>query len=152
MNANAAFKLIFPAKALLDDAGPLRFGPHKLWIARTMGFAECMATSHQSDGLFVVHRHACKCFADVDARSQRIRITIWTFWVDVDQTHLHGGQWVFQVALAAVAIVIQPSVFRAPIDILFRLPNIYTAAAKAKGFEPHRIECDIAGQDHQIGP
>ena len=46
VNANATFKLIFPAEALLGDAGSFGFSPHKLWITRPMGFAECMATSH----------------------------------------------------------------------------------------------------------
>ena len=152
MNANTAFKIVFPAEALLDDASPFRLCTDKLWITRTMCFAEGMATSHQGDSFFIVHGHTCKGFADIYTGTQRIWVPVWAFWIDINQAHLYGGQWIFQIALTAVTIVVQPSVFCAPIDIFFRLPNIDATAAKAKGFETHRLEGHISGQDHQISP
>ena len=43
-------------------------------------------------------------------------------------------------------------VSRAPIDILIRLPDILAPAAETERLEAHRLERDVAGEDHQVGP
>ena len=43
-------------------------------------------------------------------------------------------------------------VFRAPIDVLVRLPDVLATAAETEGLEAHRFERDVAGEDHQVGP
>ena len=49
-------------------------------------------------------------------------------------------------------IAAQPGGFRAPVDILIRLPGVLAPAGKTEGLEAHRFEGDIAGKDHQVGP
>src|ERR1700746_2896550 len=49
-------------------------------------------------------------------------------------------------------VAAEPRFFRAPIDILIGLPNILATAAEAEGFESHRFERNVPGEDHQVGP
>ena len=111
-----------------------------------------MASGGQRNGLFVVHSHAGKCFADVPARGDRIRFPIGAFRVDVDQAHLYGGQWVLQVAVAAVALVAKPGILAAPVDVFFRLPDILASSGKSKRLEAHRLQRAVACQDHEVSP
>lgn len=124
--------------------------------ARAVGFAEGVAAGNQRHGFFVVHRHAGEGFADVACRSDRIGVAVRAFRVDVDQAHLHCGQWVLKVAIARVAAVLtaaqfQPDLFRAPVNII-RFPGIGAAARVAKGFKAHGFKRHVAGQDNQVGP
>ncbi|MNM59154.1 hypothetical protein D3C81_703990 [compost metagenome] len=106
----------------------------------------------------------------------RIGIAVRAFRVHVDQAHLHGGQRVFQFARMHVAISVvighqhavvlfhalravlvthiaaEPGGLAAPVHVLVRLPGIGTAAGKAERLEAHRFQCDVAGQDQQVGP
>ena len=152
VNAHAAFKIVAPPEALLHNARAFRLRAHELRITGTMRFAERMSARHKCHGLFIIHGHAREGFADIIARANGIRIAIRAFWVDVNQAHLNGRQRVFQLTRAAVSVVVEPAFFGAPIDIFFWLPNIDATASEAKGFEPHGFKCDIAGQNHQVGP
>ena len=117
-----------------------------------MSLAEAVTASDESDGLFVVHRHAGKGFADVTRGRDGVGIAIGAFRVDVDQTHLNGGKRVGQLAVTAVALIAEPGSLRAPIDVLLRLPNVCAAAAEAEGLEAHGIEGHVAGEDHEVRP
>ena len=88
-----------------------------------MGLAEGVAAGDERHRLLVVHRHAGEGLADVPRRSDRIGIAVRTFRVDVNQTHLHGSERIFEFPVAGVALVIQPFVLRAPVDVFFRLPD-----------------------------
>src|SRR5262249_35062394 len=105
-------------------------------------------------------------------------VTIRTFRVYIDETHLHGGQRILQSArmditiglvvgdehriilalgdtlrpMLVADIAAKPGDLGAPVHIVVRLPNILAAAAKTERFETHRLERDVARQDHQIGP
>ena len=60
--------------------------------------------------------------------------------VDVDQTHPHGGKWVFEAAVAGVAFVIQPLHFPCP-NKRRGPPQVSGApAGEAECFEAHRFE------------
>ena len=56
-----------------------------------------------------------------------------------------------ELTLAAVALVAEPGSFRSP-EEFFRLPDVGPAAAEAEGLEAHRLERDVAGEDHEVGP
>jgi hypothetical protein len=73
------------------------------------------------------------------------------FGIDVDEPHLHGGEGIGELPLATVARVGEPRVLGAPVDLL-GLPDVLTPAGEAEGLEPHRLERDVAGEDHQVGP
>src|SRR4029077_17940633 len=45
-----------------------------------------------------------------------------------------------------------PLACRAPVDRLVGLPDMFAPAAEAERLEAHRLEGDVAGQNHQIGP
>ena len=141
-----------PAQTHLVHRGRFRLRADKRRVTRAMRLAEGVPTGHQRHGLIVIHRHPRKSLAHVLARGHRIGVAIRTFGVDVDQAHLHGGQRVFQLALAGVAHVTQPAVFLAPIDVLFRLPDVGTTAAKTKALEAHRLHRDVARQDVKVSP
>ena len=74
-------------------------------IPCTMRFAERMTPGNKRDGLFIVHRHACKGFADIMRRGERIRSAIRAFWIHVDEAHLYSSQRIRQLALARIAAV-----------------------------------------------
>ena len=121
-------------------------------IASAVGLAEGMAASDQRHGLFVVHRHAGEGLAHVAARSHRIRVAVGALRVDVDQAHLHGGERVGQLAIAGIAVVAEPSVFIAPIDVFLGRPDVGATTAKAKRLEAHRFKRAISGQHKKVGP
>ncbi len=126
-------------------------------VTGTVGFAEGMTASGQCNGFVIVHGHALEGLADVFGRKQRIRIAIRAFRIYVDQTHLHGSQGVFQLALARITAVGfvtggQPLVFRTPVDIFFRLVDVGATAGEAECFESHRFQCNITSKDVQVSP
>src|SRR5207237_8150647 len=59
-----------------------------------------------------------------------------------------GGEF----PVTAVALVAQPGGLRAPVDVLLTLPGVYSAAGEAERLEAHRVQGDVAGEDHQVGP
>ena len=152
MRTFAAAVAIRPPEALLGEAGGLGFGTDVGFGGRAMGLAEGVATGNEGDGLLVVHRHACEGFTNVPRRGERVGVAVRPLGVDVDQAHLHGGEWFFEVAITGVALVAQPGVLRSPIHVLLRLPDVGPTAAEAEGFEAHRLKCAIAGENHQVGP
>src|SRR5258708_18421127 len=110
--------------------------------------AEAVTASNQRDCFFVVHRHARERFANIRGRREGIRLAVRPFRIHVDQTHLHGAERTLKITDAAVALVRQPLAFGAPLDVLFRLPDILAPAAATERLEAHRLYGDAAGQ-HQ---
>ena len=149
---HAGAEAVLPAKAHLFHRRRFRLRAHIARGASAMALAEGMATGDQRDGFFVIHRHARKGFANVTTRGERVRLAIRAFGIDVNQAHLHGSERVFQNAVARIALVIQPGFFSAPVDILFRFPDIHAPTAKAKRLQAHGFNGAIAGQDEHIGP
>src|SRR5205085_2338511 len=49
-------------------------------------------------------------------------------------------------------VAAEPGGLPAPVHVLIRLPRIRTPAGEAERFKAHRLEGDIAREDHQIGP
>ena len=66
-----------------------------------MRLAERVAAGDQRDRLLVVHRHALERLADIPRRGERVRLAVRPFRIDVDQTHLHGGERILKFAVAA---------------------------------------------------
>ena len=130
---------VFPAEPLLLDCGAFGHGADILArIGSAVRLAERVSAGDERDGLLVVHRHARERLADVLGRSERIRVAVRPFRIDVDQTHLHGGERILKITVAAVALVRQPLAFGAPVDVLFGLPDVGAAAAETEGLEAHR--------------
>ena len=121
-------------------------------IAGAVGLAERVAARDEGHRLLVVHRHASEDLADIPRRSDRVRVAVRAFRVDVNQAHLHGSERIFEIPVAGVALVTQPLVLGAPVDVLFRFPDVLTPAAETEGLETHRFQGDVAGEDHQVGP
>src|SRR4029077_12813602 len=117
-----------------------RLGADVVRRTSTVGLAEGMSAGNQGHGLFVVHRHAGEGFADIARGSERIRVAVRALRVHVDETHLHGGERIGEIAIAAVTLVGHPLAFRPPVDVLARLPYVFTSAGEAEGLETHRFE------------
>src|ERR1700730_10272412 len=116
-----------------------------------MGLAEGVAAGNQRDRLLVVHRHAAQRVADALGGRYRIRLAVRPFRIDVDETHLHRAERILKLAFAAVALVTQPRALGTPVE-LFGLPDIGEAAAETKRLEVHRLEEDVAGENHKVRP
>ena len=117
-----------------------------------MRLAEGMTAGGQGHGLVIVHGHAGKSLANIARRCERVGVAVRAFGVDIDQAHLHGAERVFKLAVAAVALIAQPFVLGAPVNVQFRFPHILAPAAKAKGLAAHGFIGAVASQDQQIGP
>src|ERR671911_261654 len=91
-----------------------------------MAFAEGVTADDERNRLLVVHRHTAEGLPNVPGGRQRIRV-------------------------AAVALVAEPRVLRAPEDLL-GLPDVLPPEAEAERLEPHRLQGAVAGEDDQIGP
>src|SRR5581483_6754723 len=82
--AVTVFERVAPTAILFFNAGTGRTKADVLLgICGTVRFAEGMAAGDQRDRLFVVHRHARKRLPDVSSGSNRIRIAVRTFGIDV---------------------------------------------------------------------
>ena len=99
-----------------------------------MGFAKCVSARNQRYGFFVIHGHATEGFPNIASSCQWVGFAVGTFRIDVDQTHLNRCQRILQFALASVAFVRQPFVFRSPINILLRFPDILSSAGESPSF------------------
>src|SRR5215470_13540689 len=73
-----------PAKALVLDGAAFRLRTDERGITRAVGLAKTVAAGDQRDGLFIVHGHAEEGLADVFGRSDRVRIAVRAFRIDVD--------------------------------------------------------------------
>ena len=157
VDALAGAELVDPAKAHGFQGRGFRLRADEGGIACAVGLAEGVATGHEGDGFFVIHRHAAKGFAHIAARGNRIGHAIGAFGVHVDQAHLHGSERVIQLTLALVAAVflarhLQPFGLGAPVDVFFGRPEVFAACAEAKGLEAHGFQGDVARQNVKVGP
>ena len=142
-----------PAEALLLDAGAFGLRPHELIRAGcAVAFAECVPPGGERDGFLVVHRHAGKGLANVGSRGDRVGIAVRSFRVYVDQAHLHGRKRIFEIALAGITFFSEPLFLDAPVDVLFRLPDVFAPATEAERLEAHRFQGAVAGENHEVGP
>ena len=150
--ALAGLVIAGPADALRFDGSGLGFGALVRLGSGAMGLAESVAARDQRHRLFVVHRHAGEGLADIPRRGERIRLAVRAFRIDVDQAHLHGAERIFEIPVAGVALVVQPLLLGAPVDVFFRLPDVLAPAGETERLESHRFQRDVAGEDHQVGP
>ena len=174
VTALAGAEAVLPAKALMLDSCRLRLFRDVRRGRGAVGLAEGMPACDQRDGLFVVHGHAPERLANVDGGGDRVRLAVRTFRIDVDQTHLHGGERVFQVArvrhfavvvggndaaafdtgrtLRIADVAAEPLRLTPPVHILVRLPDVGSATGETKGFEAHAFQGHVARENHQVGP
>ena len=153
IDALAAAKGVFPAQALLFDGGSLGLGTDILaGIGSAVGFAEGVSAGDEGNGLLVVHRHAREGLADIECRGDWIRLAVGSFGIHIDEAHLNRAERIFELTVAAVALVCQPLAFRSPVNVFFRLPDVLAPAAETEGLESHRLQRHVAGENHQVGP
>src|SRR5271169_1445920 len=146
-------KFILPSQALIFNVGTFWFVAYILsGNGSTVGFAEGVTAGNERNGLLVIHRHAGECLPDIPCRGNRVRLSIRPFRIHIDQTHLHSSERILKITVAAVALVRQPLAFRSPENVLFGLPDVLAPAAKTEGLESHRVQGDVAGENHQVSP
>ena len=142
-----------PAKTLLFDGRTLRLRSHVSGRTGSVGLAERVTARNQRDCLFIVHRHARKRLANILGSRDWIGDKVRALRVHVDQAHVGGAERLGQLAIAGKALLrSHPFVFESPVDVHVRLPDVRTSAREPEGLEPHRLESDVAGQNHQVGP
>ena len=144
---------VSPAEALLLQVGPLRLAPDvAVHGGRAMGLPEGVASGDECYGLGVVHCHPRECLPDVLGGRQRVGSSIGAFGIHIDQAHLHGAERVGEVPVAAVALIVQPYGLGSPIDVLLGFPDVLAPAAESEGPKTHRLQGDVPGKDHEVGP
>src|SRR5436190_1958435 len=84
-------------------------------------------------------------------RRRSSSLTIRAFRIHVDQAHLHRAEWLRELPVAAVALVSEPRIFRAPEDLL-GLPDVRPPEAEAERLKAHRFERHVPGVHQQVGP
>ena len=150
ITTNATGFVIVPAETLF-----VQFGRFWLWTkvfgtAIAMALAHGVATSGEGSRLFIVHGHSGKGLPDVGGGFERVRLAVNTLRVDVDEPHLHSRERVihclrlFHIAITHITGG-KPLLLGTPIRIFFRVPNIGTTVAKAKGFQTHRLIGHVTG-------
>ncbi len=140
-----------PPESLCLEGRRLGFWTDVSRRACPMGLAEGVPSGDERDRLLVVHRHARERLADVTRGRHRVGVTVRSFRVDVDEAHLHSRERIGELAIAAVARVLEPRRLVAPVDFR-RLPHVLAPAAEPERLEPHGLEGDVTGEDHQVGP
>ena len=153
VGALAGVVAVAPAEALLLERGALGLGADVLvGVGGAVRLAERVPARDERDRLLVVHRHAVERLADVRGRGERVRGAVRALGVDVDQAHLDRAEGGLEVAVAGVALVAEPLLLRPPVDVLVGLPDVLAAAGEAERLEAHRLQGDVAGEDHQVRP
>ncbi len=151
--ALAAAEGVLPAEALLLDARAFGFATDVLVrVGGTMGLAEGVPARDEGDGLLVVHGHARERLANVPRGGKRTRHAVGPLGIHVDQTHLHRPERIGELPVTAVALVPEPGVLRPPVDVLFGLPDVRTPATETERLETHRLEGNVPGENHEVGP
>ena len=100
VTAFAGAEAALPTEALFLYTGRFWLRPDMGRRTGAVGFAEGVTASDERNGLFVVHGHASENLADILGRCDRIRVAVRAFRIDVDQPHLHGCEWIFEVPVA----------------------------------------------------
>ena len=152
---NAATGFVQPAKAHVFDFRAFGLCAQLAGIAIAVRLTDGMATDCQRHGFLIIHRHTAKGNAHILSGVQRVRLSVHTFWVHIDQTHDHSRQRVleaFAVIRIGITTIGQPLALGAPIGVFLWRPDVWTAIAEAKGFQTHGFIGHSARKDDQIGP
>mmetsp|Transcript_17084 Transcript_17084/g.28024 ORF Transcript_17084/g.28024 Transcript_17084/m.28024 type:complete len:205 (-) Transcript_17084:1340-1954(-) len=81
----STLKSILPSQPHLMNIRTFRLSTHILIrISRTMRFAKGMSPCNQCHSLFIVHTHSIECFTNILGRCKYVRITIWSFRINID--------------------------------------------------------------------
>ncbi len=153
VGAVAAAKGVFPAEALLFDVGALGLGTDILVrIGSAMGFAERVSAGDEGNRLLVIHRHSAEGLSDIPGRGERIRFAVGPLRIHVDEAHLNSAERIVELTVAAVALVSQPRALRPPVNVFFRLPDVFAPSGETEGLESHRLQCNVTCKNHQVGP
>ena len=116
-----------------------------------MGLADRVAADDERNRLLVVHGHPSEGLANVPGGGDRIRGAVGPLRIHINQAHLHGGERFREFPLAAVSLVSEPRVLRAP-ENLVGFPDVFSPEAESERLETHRLIGTVAGEDQQIGP
>ena len=151
VSAKTCAELALPAETLIFQRPGFGLRADERRIARAVRLAERVTARDQRDGFFVVHGHAEEGLTNVLRSGDRVRIAVRAFRIDIDEAHLHRAERLRELALAAVALVAEPGAFRTP-EQFFRFPHVGAAAGETERLEAHRLERDVAREDHEIRP
>src|SRR5690606_15561921 len=147
----AGAKGALPPEAHLLDRGGCGIGTYVLRGAGAVRLTKGVATGDERDRLLVGHPHSGKGLADLLSRSQGIRLAVGALGVDVDEAHLSGRQGAFELAVF-LTLVAEPLSLFAPVNVLLRLPDVLAAASKPDELDSHRLQGNVAREDHEVSP
>ena len=155
--ADAARGVVLPAEALFFQFSALGGRAEVGGATVAVRLADRVAAACQGNGFLVVHGHAGKGDAYIVGCLQRVGFAVHAFRVNVDEAHHHGSQRIFQITFAGVAAACaaaggEPFLFRAPVGVLFGMPDVFAPERKTEGFQSHRFVGHIPREDDQVGP
>src|ERR1700693_2658490 len=145
-------KFILPSETLILDVGTFWLGAYILsGNGSAVGFAEGVTAGDERNGFLVIHRHARESLSDITCRGKGIWISIRPFRIHIDQAHLQRGERLLEGSISRVTLIRQPRALRSPINFLFGLPDVRAPAAKPERLKAHRLERDVARENHEVG-
>jgi len=151
--AFAGAVVALPAQALVLDRRGLGLGADVLFgVGRAVDLPERVPAGDERDRLLVVHRHPTERLADVRSGRLRVRVAVRPFGVHVDEAHHGRAQALLEFPGLREAIRGLPLVLGPPVDGLVRLERVLATAAESERLRAHRLDGDVPGEDHQVGP
>ena len=144
--------LIVPAKALLLECFTRGLDAHTLvGFVCAVTFTKGVTSRNKRDRLGVIHGHSTKGLTNIMCGKSRIRVSVWSLRIHIDQSHLYGSKWVIQFAIACVTLISEHHFLGPPINKI-RLPVVRATASKSKGLKAHILHGNVASKNHKIGP
>ena len=106
--------LSLPSQSCSFNPGPaaryqlLRAPDHIFRIPGAVVLAKSVAASDEGHRVLVIHRRTGEDLTDIPRRSNRVRVAVRSFRVDVNQSHLHRRERILEIPAAGVALITQP--------------------------------------------
>src|SRR6202022_4427815 len=94
-----------PAEAHLLNGRSFGLGTDQRAVAGAVGLAEAVSAGDERNRLLVVHRHALEGLANVDGSGDRIRLAVRPIRIHVNESHLHGGRGILELAVAGGTLI-----------------------------------------------
>ncbi len=146
-------KGVFPSESLFLNTCRSRFRSNMLaGIGSSMCLPEGMTAGNKCNSLLIIHCHPSESFTNITGSSQRIRNTVRTFRIDINQTHLNSSQRIFKIPVTRITVIFKPLTLRSPVNVLLRFPDILPSSTETENFEAHRFHCTVPCKYHQISP
>jgi hypothetical protein len=127
-----------------------------------VSLAQGVTPNDESSSLLIIHTHTTKSSTNIKSRSLRIRASIRTLGVNINETEVSSTKRLLKlisslinVSATVVANIItlgNKGRLSTPVDRLIGLPGVGSATGETEGLETTVFEGDVAGENDQVSP